>query len=147
MDKWIDKHPNIYSASVLLSSIAMVCSLLWLISWSAPKLQEFEEKKRRSMPPPQKFMCGIVSLHTATTPRGGFFLGCGSIEGVEHYYYMRDLGSGCYKRETLPVEKVILVESDKVKPNVSYYIEDGWYKSGYKITVPVGTITQIYEVH
>jgi hypothetical protein len=98
-------------------------------------------------PSPQKVSIPIVSLETNTHTKGWFVLWVGSIEGVESYYYMRDLGNNSYVREHVPCKGTIIKEKDSVKPNVTYYLWDSWSSPrNITITVPVGTVVQRFEI-
>lgn len=106
----------------------------------------------------------IVSVNNNQTVRGEFFLGCGTIGSQEQYFFVRDLGSKRYLRDSFPCNMVVIQESDKA-PAFEYdvvqrhnnpvweYICPKWTtddgsvaKANYRLVVPPGTIVQRYEI-
>lgn len=100
----------------------------------------------------------IYSLKNQEKIQGDFYLGSGSIEQVEYYYfYWKDV-NGFYNRGQEEVNKTVIEESDTCRPHtevlnykyisrtslVSVYGEEE--QERYKIVVPRGTIINNFEV-
>jgi len=106
----------------------------------------------------------IVSLVNNSQTTGEFFLGCGTIEGKEYYFYFVRQDDGGFYRDKTEVEDIILYETDEVSPrlewtcivptetkntqkwigkNLSTMCHD---ERSYKLIVPKGTIIQKFEL-
>ena len=103
--------------------------------------------------PVHAYRLPIVSMRGQTEAEGQFFIGCGSIQGVEYYYAMRDLGNNSYRRMKVPSHKVIIIEGDS-PPHVKFidhatskkwtFIE--FEVTEYEFHVPKGTVIKRFKI-
>lgn len=136
--------------TVLLSAISLLITL-------------YVSASSRMVPSGPRIVKPIASLKTVSSIQGSFFLGSGGIGSMECYYYMLDLGNASYKRESIYTSNVILKETNKEIPNISYQhykmsetdFSVWWptyfrvnreYDQDFILTVPEGTVIQHFEV-
>lgn len=96
----------------------------------------------------------IYSLNFGEKLSGQFILSSGSVESKEYYYYFVSAYGGFIK-ESIPTDKVIIIESD-CAPHIEYYdrhIENWWdnytiRRDGkVKMYVPKNTIIREFKVN
>lgn len=75
----------------------------------------------------------IYSLHKQQTIEGGFFLGCGSIDGVMQYVFYADAGGGGFVLQTLPAKDVVIYQDESEHPYLKHSAE-------YNVNVETGEI-------
>lgn len=99
----------------------------------------------------------IVSLKQNDRTEGSFFLGSGSIEGVEYYLYFRNLGDSRYKRGKVKASETIIEEGFQENPKLSWTRVRGktnWFirvehvdrQEDYTLHVPKGTIIKQFKL-
>ncbi len=95
----------------------------------------------------------IVSIKQTSTITGSFFLGSGTIDSIDYYYFYFKSGDG-YQLGKQPIENTVIIESDNITPHIertagnffsNTLIEDLYGKSA-KIYVPVGTILMKFNL-
>lgn len=106
----------------------------------------------------------IVSLTSNVVTEGHFFLGCGSIDGEEYYFFYVERSDGGYVRDKIEVEDVVLYETNEISPRLEwtvivpketdrtkFFIGENLHricqdKKDYKLIVPKNTIIQKFEL-
>lgn len=105
----------------------------------------------------------IVSLNINSTVSGDFFLGSGSIDEVEYYFYYKKCADGGYLKEQIPVVETKIYETNDISPRLqwtevrslenkytSFFIgASGYYfvdQEDFKFFVPEGTIIKEFSV-
>lgn len=107
----------------------------------------------------------IVSLTPQPGMSGSFFLGSGTIDSVNSYIFMKDLGDNKYLQGSYPTGSIIIEESnetpsftyDTVKlhtdPRMRYLVPLSFTSNGieynvnYRLIVPKNTLTIHYNVN
>ena len=60
----------------------------------------------------------IASLNNNSSIKGDFFLGCGSIEEKEYYFFFKKFREGSFVRGKVPASGTIITEVDDMEPNL-----------------------------
>ena len=98
----------------------------------------------------------IVAIADGSGVSGSFFLGSGTVNDVQYYFYYQKEGDGFVQRK-VDVSRAVVYEVDKdiVVPNVSLIKDtpvkkNRWVLAGgpstYKIYVPKGSITTAFNL-
>ena len=98
----------------------------------------------------------IVAIADGSGVSGSFFLGSGTVNDVQYYFYYQKEGDGFVQRK-VDVSRAVVYEIDKdiVVPNVSLIKDtpvkkNRWVLAGgastYKIYVPKGSITTAFNL-
>ena len=103
----------------------------------------------------------IISIRDGDSLNGKFFIGCGSIGGVDKYIMYKKLGKNQFKQEQINAQDVTLIQSNEESPRVQWVMrtaKPNWTVSmtpnhtityiygDYKIYVPEETIIKRFEV-
>lgn len=103
----------------------------------------------------------IKSLRNISSTEGEFFLGSGSIESVEYYYFFYQSTIGL-KRSKIPVNNISIIETDERPPEIvkrkQCYSQDTFIKwrcreidsrreDAYIMYVPKNTIIKEFKVY
>ena len=107
--------------------------------------------------PPQHFTangCSLVALKQKDGIQGSFFLGSGSIQDVQYYFYYRNLGNNTYRMGKEKVDNCVVVEDGR-KSKVWFTPEFNnrwWYLVGLpsaqkaiEFHVPKGSISKDFR--
>ena len=95
----------------------------------------------------------IVSIRQDSQVIGNFFLGSGSIDSIEYYYFYFKSGDG-YELGKQPIKNTVIIERNNVSPHIER-IKDNWFSSSAiteiygksaKIYVPEGTILMNFNL-
>jgi hypothetical protein len=130
---------------IILSSIAtLVMTLLTVAALSlSPRIKIGENRQP------------IASLWSESSSSGQFFLGSGTTNGTNYYYFMKEVGKNQYERESIASDGVIIEESETESPRFQYDIlvnRQHWLcpfdvpvprckkTNNYKLFVPRGTV-------
>lgn len=97
----------------------------------------------------------LVALQDNSTIYGSFFLGSGSINQEQKYFYMKKVGSG-FKQDSISADDVIVFEDDSEPRLVTYesdFVNPWWFIIGLpsqskdsEIHIPEGSILKDYKI-
>lgn len=99
----------------------------------------------------------MKSLGNNTSISGDFFLGSGSIEEKEYYFFYVNTVKGMRKMK-LPIDKTYIIETDDRRPEaveIQEWVDDkdlffkdliGYTTDHYKLYVPKGTVIRDFKV-
>ena len=94
----------------------------------------------------------LVAINDGSSMSGDFFLGCGSIDEVDYYFYYYNTSDGGIKRSEVPVKVSTIYEVDTHTPRIEIYkfefesdsmndwLIDSDTRTAYKIYVPKGSV-------
>jgi hypothetical protein len=87
---------------------------------------------------------------------GSFFLGCGSIDSKEYYYYYKKVSENSFKMGKIETEDALVIEDDNETPRIETYMQrwknENWYwlgipaKEKIKVYIPKNSIVSKYKL-
>lgn len=66
-------------------------------------------------------MSNLVAINDGSSIHGSFFIGCGTIDEREYYFFYYETRSGGMKKSRLPVSNVTIYEDNSVKPHIKIH--------------------------
>lgn len=104
-----------------------------------------------------KYYCEIQSIKNDSEVNGSFFLGTGSVDEKEYYYYFYRTDGG-FRRGSKLVSEVLITEDDSLKPQLQRKVEKVTSRTGlikdytqevsaWRIIVPTKTVINKFKLY
>ena len=146
----IKGHDGSYAVGGAFGGVA-ICGLLCMAALGIGSCNSLNKWETSTM-------ANLVAMNDGSLTSGDFFLGCGTIDELEYYFFYYETSNGGIKKSKLRTKKVTLYEDDSVKPcvkihkakfkNWKYWIfASETSNKRYSIYIPKGSIRRNFALN